>query len=58
MQILERIGPVRQMQAGYKRAVFVYNIVAKDTADEMVMARVEGKASIQELFLQAMKRRT
>jgi SNF2 family DNA or RNA helicase len=56
MQILERIGPVRQMQAGYKRPVFVYNIIARDTVDEMVIARVEGKATIQELFLQAMKK--
>lgn len=57
MQILERIGPVRQMQAGYERPVFVYNIIAKDTVDEIVMARMEGKATLQELFLQAMKRR-
>lgn len=56
MQILERIGPVRQMQAGHNRPVFVYNIVAKDTIDEMVIARMEGKATMQELFLQAMKK--
>lgn len=56
-QILERIGPVRQMQAGYDRPVFVYNIIARDTVDELVIARVETKASVQELFLQAMKRR-
>lgn len=55
-QILERIGPVRQMQAGYKRPVFVHNIIARDTVDELVIARTEGKATIQELFLQAMKK--
>lgn len=55
-QILERIGPVRQKQSGHDRPVFVYNIIARDTVDEMVLARVEGKATMQELFLQAMKK--
>lgn len=54
-QILERIGPVRQLQSGYDRPVFVYNIIARETMDEMVLERVEGKATIQELFLRAMK---
>lgn len=55
MQITERIGPTRQHQAGHDRPVFIYNIVAKGTADEVVMARVETKKSIQELLLDAMK---
>lgn len=54
-QILERIGPVRQLQAGFNRPVFVHNIIARDTMDEVVMERVETKASVQELFLRAMK---
>jgi len=57
LQILERIGPLRQMQAGYDRPVFVYYIVARDTADEMVIERCESKADIQQILLQAMKRR-
>lgn len=57
MQILERIGPVRQLQAGYDRPVFIHNIIARDTMDETVLERVETKASVQELFLKAMKRR-
>jgi SNF2 family DNA or RNA helicase len=55
-QILERIGPVRQMQAGHDRPVFVHHIVAKDTVEELVMERMEGKASVQELLMRAMKR--
>ena len=55
LQILERIGPVRQLQSGYDRPVFVYNIIARDTADEMVIERVEGKKTIQDIFLNAMK---
>ena len=58
MQIAERIGPLRQMQAGYKRPVFIYNIIARDTVDEMVIERTDEKKSVQQCLLDAMKRRT
>lgn len=57
MQILERIGPTRQMQAGYDRPVFVHNLIARDTVDELVMARVETKREVQDILLDAMKRK-
>lgn len=57
MQILERVGPTRQMQAGHDRPVFVHNIIARDTVDEMVMERVESKREVQDILLAAMKRR-
>lgn len=57
LQILERIGPVRQMQAGHDRPVFVYNILARDTVDDMVLERVETKRSVQDILLDAMKRK-
>ena len=57
LQILERIGPVRQLQSGHDRPVFVYQIIAVDTVDEMVMARRENKKSVQDLLLEAMKAR-
>lgn len=57
MQILERIGPVRQLQAGFDRPVFIYNLVATNTADELVIARVESKREVQDILLEAMKRR-
>lgn len=56
-QIVERIGPVRQFQAGYDRPVFIYHIVAIDTVDEIVMARRESKRKVQDLLLEAMERR-
>jgi len=56
LQILERIGPVRQMQSGYDRPVFVYSIVARNTADEAVMARNAGKASIADAFMDSLRR--
>ena len=58
MQILERIGPTRQMQAGHDRAVFVHNIIARDTVDEMVIERVQTKRAVQDILLDAMKRKT
>lgn len=56
-QIIERIGPVRQMQAGRDRPVFIHYIVAEDTVDEMIMDRRESKRSVQDLLLEAMKRK-
>lgn len=57
-QIVERIGPMRQMQSGHDRPVFIHYIVAKDTVDELVMARRESKRSVQDLLLESMKGKT
>lgn len=56
-QIIERIGPTRQAQAGYKRPVYVHSIVARRTVDELVMRRLKTKASVQDILLDAMKDR-
>ena len=56
-QVLERVGPMRQMQAGKDRPVFVHYIVARNTIDELVMARRESKRSVQDLLLQYLKGR-
>lgn len=55
-QIFERIGPMRQLQSGYERPTFIYNIVARDTVDELVIARTETKAAVQDILLEAMSR--
>lgn len=57
LQIAERIGPVRQLQAGHDRPVFVYNIIAAHTADELVLERINTKREVQDLLLEAAKRR-
>lgn len=54
-QIVERIGPTRQAQAGHPRPVFLYHIVARDTVDELVIERRRSKRSIQDLLLDALK---
>ncbi len=56
-QMLERIGAMRQLQAGLSRDVWVYNIVAENTFDEDVIESHEAKRSVQDQLLLAMKRR-
>lgn len=56
-QIIERIGPTRQIQAGYNRPVFIHHLIAAATMDEVVMERRNSKREIQDLLLEAMKRK-
>lgn len=55
LQMLERIGPVRQAQSGHPRPVQVYDIVADGTLDESVIERHKSKRDVMDLLLQAMK---
>jgi len=57
-QMVERIGPVRQLQAGFDRPVYEYNLLARHTIDDVVAERVVSKRSVQDSLLAAMKRRT
>lgn len=57
LQIIERIGPTRQMQAGKDRPMFIHNILARGTVDEMVLERVNTKRETQDILLAAMKRK-
>ena len=57
MQIIERIGPLRQKQSGYDRPVYLYHILARDTFDEVAMGRLAGKRSVQDAVLDYMKRK-
>lgn len=54
-QILERIGPMRQHQSGHDRLVYIYNIVTKNTVDEIVMQSVATKTDVQDLLLNSAK---
>jgi hypothetical protein len=56
MQMRERVGPMRQMQAGFDRPVWVYQIIAEGTMDETVIEAHASKASVQTALLAAMKR--
>lgn len=57
-QIIGRVGPVRQYQAGYTRPVYIYDIIARSTVDELVIARHETKRAVQSLLLEALKKGT
>jgi SNF2-related domain len=57
MQYLERIGPMRQFNAGFNREVLVQNIIAEDTLDEDVLEAHAENRSVQDALLLAMKRR-
>lgn len=56
-QIVERIGPTRQMQAGLDRPVYLHYIVAERTVDELVIERLRTKREVQDLLMEAAKRR-
>ena len=57
LQIIERIGPTRQLQSGYDRPVFIHRILARDTVDELVLQRLETKREVQDILMEAMKHR-
>jgi len=57
-QIIERIGPARQMQAGHDRPVFIHHILTRGTVDEQIMERRQTKRAVQDILLQAMKGKT
>lgn len=42
-QVIERLGPTRQAQSGYKRMVYVHKLIAKGTWEELVAKRVAKK---------------
>ena len=54
-QALERVGPMRQLQAGTGKACFIHYLVASQTIDGLVMARRAGKRSVQDLLLDYLK---
>lgn len=57
LQMIERIGPMRQKQAGFDRPCLIYPILARATVDEVVMERLASKRSVQDVLVEAMKRR-
>jgi len=55
-QMLERIGPMRQHQAGFDRPVYVYDLVAANTIESAVISSNTHKGGLQGAVLEAMKR--
>jgi SNF2 family DNA or RNA helicase len=57
LQIIERIGPLRQKQAGLNRPVHVHYLMARQTIDDLILERLRSKKSVQEVMIEAMKER-
>lgn len=53
LQVIERIGPMRQLQSGHPRAVMIYDLIANDTVDIELLARMQGKLSVMEALMAA-----
>lgn len=54
-QLIERIGPTRQMQAGLDRVVTVHRIIARDTVEESAVKRLTTKVSVQEALVDGLR---
>jgi hypothetical protein len=58
LQVIERIGPTRQMQSGYDRPVYVYSIVAADTIEQTVLLpAMFGKRATQDALMESRRTR-
>ena len=55
-QVIERVGPVRQIQSGYDRPVYVHYLVASKTLDEAVLNKHALKTSTERALLDYMNR--
>ncbi len=53
-QIIERVGPMRQMQAGFDREVMVYLILARGTVDETIAERLVLKRGVQDATMDSL----
>jgi hypothetical protein len=53
-QLIERVGPMRQMQAGFDREVTVYLIMARGTIDETMFERRVAKRGVQGATMEAL----
>ena len=56
-QIIERIGPTRQLQAGTPRPVYIHLLMTEGTIDEAIHRRLVSKATVQDVLRDAMRRR-
>lgn len=56
-QVIERIGPTRQLQSGHPRPVFVHYLATRGTVDMLALKRIKDKQTMQEIITEAMKER-
>jgi len=51
-QVLERLGPLRQMQSGYHRVVNVFRAITRNSEDQRVFAVAEGKLALEAALIE------
>ncbi|MDE2106448.1 MAG: DEAD/DEAH box helicase, partial [Patescibacteria group bacterium] len=56
-QVIERIGPARQAQAGHHRVVRIWDLIVRNSMEVEVLERLEGKVSLQDALKLARARR-
>ena len=56
-QVIERIGPTRQVSAGKTNPVFIHYLATQRTVDDLVLERLIEKKSVQEILLNAMRKK-
>lgn len=54
-QVLERLGPLRQMQSGYNRVVNVFRCIARNTEDARVFAVAEKKIALETALVEMIR---
>lgn len=54
-QVIERLGPMRQMQSGYDRVVNVYRLLVRGTYDMRAADTVAGKITLQDAVMEAVR---
>jgi hypothetical protein len=54
LQVIERIGPMRQLQSGHARPTILHHVIAEGTVDEHVLDVVTGRKTMQEAFTDAL----
>jgi len=55
-QLIERVGPTRQLQSGHPRSVFVYRLVVEGTVDELICERWRTRESIHDILMRGLRR--
>ena len=54
LQVIERIGPMRQMQSGYKRLVNIYLLEVEKTWDGRVWKMLQEKRSVNDMVTETL----
>lgn len=52
-QVIDRLGPIRQAQSGYRRMVYIHRLIADRTWESLVAQRQQGKLTLDQAVRKA-----